>query len=86
MSLTSRVANLFSSGSTGTQQDRSDIGFVDDGLSGGKQAFPDVKLGTEGYRSETMAQKAHEEEGRPPYLHVRNICTPPKRNADSNSL
>lgn len=71
MSLGSRVANLFS-GSTNAQQDRNNFGFVDDGLSTGKQNFANVKLGTEGLGSETMASKADEEEGRPPYIHVRS--------------
>ncbi len=69
MSLGSRVANLFS-GSTRTQQDRNEFGIADDGLSGGKQTFDDVKLGEEGVRQDIMASKADEEEGRPPYLHV----------------
>jgi hypothetical protein len=71
MSLTSRVANLFSSGSPSTQQGRNEFGIVDDGLPGGKQTFADVNLGPEGFRSKTMAPKKDEEEGRPPYLHVR---------------
>jgi hypothetical protein len=71
MSLASRVANLLSSGSTTQTADRSDFGFVDDGLSGGKETFSDVRLGRQGTRSETMAPKTAEEEARPPYLHVR---------------
>lgn len=72
MSLASRVANLFSSGTSTPQQGRDEFGFVDDGVPEGKQTFSDFKLGTEGFRSDTMAQKeVEEEEGRPPYLHVR---------------
>ena len=70
MSLTSKVANLFSSGSTDTQQNRNTLGFTDDGLAEGKQTFANVKLGADGFGSKTMAPKADEEEGRPPYLHV----------------
>ncbi|KAH6671861.1 mitochondrial carrier domain-containing protein [Halenospora varia] len=70
MSLASRVANLFSSGTSTPQQGRDEFGFVDDGVPEGKQTFSDFKLGTEGFRSDTMAQKeVEEEEGRPPYLH-----------------
>jgi hypothetical protein len=43
---------------------------VDDGVPAGKQDFADIKLGAERVMSETMAQKAVEEETRPPYLHV----------------
>ena len=71
MSLASRVANLFSSGSTTQPTDRNEFGFVDDGLSEEKEIFADVKLGEEGFRLEIMAPKAVEEEARPPYLHVR---------------
>jgi hypothetical protein len=71
MSLTSKVANLFSSGSTNPQSNRPGFGFVDDGLPGGKHTFADVKLGPEGFTPEIMASKAVEEEGRSPYLHVR---------------
>ncbi|KAF4632285.1 hypothetical protein G7Y89_g5846 [Cudoniella acicularis] len=71
MSLASRVANLFSSGTSTTQQDRNDFGFVDDGVPARKQTFADVKLGTRRVRSDTMASKAieEEEESRPPYIH-----------------
>jgi hypothetical protein len=69
MSLTSRVANLFFT-STNAGEDRNRVGFADDGLAGGKYTFSDVRLGTDIIRSETMAPKALEEEGRPPYLHV----------------
>lgn len=68
MSLTSRVTNLFSSGSTKTQPDRNDLGFVDDGLSGGKEGFTDTKFGTGA--AVLMAHHVEEEEARPPYLHV----------------
>lgn len=70
MSLGSRFASLFS-GSTDTKQDRHQLDFVDDGLSVGKQTFADVSLGIQGLGSDTMASQADEEEGRPPYLHVR---------------
>ena len=70
MSLTSAVTNLFSSGSTKHQQDRGDLGFVDDGILGGKQAFTDTKFGAK--RALAMAQEEEEEESRPPYLHVSN--------------
>ena len=72
MSLASKVANLFSSGSTNSQPNRNHFGFVDDGLSGGKHTFADVKLGPEGFMPEIMASKAVEEERRSPYLHVRD--------------
>jgi hypothetical protein len=71
--LASRIANLFSPGSSsGNQQDHNDIGFVDDGCSQGKQSFADVKLGASDFTIHTMASKAveEEEEGRPPYIHV----------------
>jgi len=68
MSLTSRVANLFTSGSTG--QDRNNLSLFEDGLSGGKETFSNVGLGREVIGSQTMAPEALEEEGRPPYLHV----------------
>lgn len=68
--LASRIANLFSPGSIGSnQQNHKDIGFVDDGLSGGTPSFPDAKLGTADFRSNTMASQAVEEEARPPYIH-----------------
>jgi hypothetical protein len=74
MSLTSKVANLFSPGSTNTQPNRNDFGFVDDGLPGGKQNFADVKLGPEAFTPENMVSKTVEEEERRPYLHVRYPC------------
>lgn len=69
MSLTSRFSNLFFSGSTNAGEDRNRLGYADDGLSAGKDAFSDVTLGTDTIKSETMALEALEEEGRPPYLH-----------------
>jgi hypothetical protein len=69
MSLTSRVINLFSA-STGAQQSRNEIGFADDGLSGGKQTFPDVKLGAEVFGVENMTPGTYDEEPRPAYIHV----------------
>lgn len=69
MSLASRVANLFSS-STSRPEGRNKFDLVDDGVPAGKQGFPDVKLGAERVKSNTMAQKDFaEEEARPPYLH-----------------
>ena len=71
MSLASRLSNFFSS-STSTQQEGNDLDFADadDGLPRGKGSVADGRL-VKGFRSENMAQKAVEEEGRPPYLHVR---------------
>ena len=63
-------ANLFSSGS-GAQQSRDNFGFVDDGLSAGKQTFADVNSAAELFSPESMAQEEGEEEGRPPYIYVR---------------
>lgn len=57
MSLASRLTNLFSSPPS-TQRL-----VADDGQSG-EEGF------VEGIRSDTMSQKAVEEESRPPYLHV----------------
>ena len=75
MSLGSLVANLFSSSTTKPQEARNDIDFADDGLSGGKPTFMATEFGERGFRPETMAPKEAEEEGRPPYLHVRaNYC------------
>lgn len=73
MSLGSLVANLFPGSATKSQEDRSQLGFADDGLEGGKQTFADANFGAGRFRSENMAPKAveeEEEEGRPPYLHV----------------
>jgi len=71
MSLGSLVANLFPGSATKSQEDRSQSGFADDGLEGGKQTFADANFGAGRFRSENMAPKAveEEEEGRPPYLH-----------------
>ena len=76
MSLASRVTNFLSSSSSTQQEERNDLGFADadDGLPGGKGSFADGRLGTKGFRSDSMAQKAVEEEGRPRYLHVRYHC------------
>jgi hypothetical protein len=71
MSLASKVANLFSPGSTNAQPNRNEFGFVDDGLPGGKHTFADVKLGPEGFTSESMVSKKVEEKEHRPYLHVR---------------
>ncbi|PVH73346.1 mitochondrial carrier protein-like protein [Cadophora sp. DSE1049] len=70
MSLGSLVANLFPGSATKSQEDRSQLGFADDGLEGGKQTFADATFGAGRFRTESMAPKAiEEEEGRPPYLH-----------------
>ncbi|EMR89976.1 putative solute carrier family 25 member 38 protein [Botrytis cinerea BcDW1] len=67
MSLTSRVANLFSSGSAGSPaEDRTKFGIVDDG---GEEDV-NVRVGKRLLGSEVMAQEEVEEEGRPPYLHA----------------
>lgn len=69
MSLTSRVVNLFSSGSTGLPaEDRTKFGIVDDG---GETIKAGVGKGLLG--SKSMAQEEIEEEGRPPYLYVRIV-------------
>jgi len=68
--MASRIGNLFSSGSTSTEQgNRSSFGFADDGAPEGKRDLVDARVGTGAFQSKTMAQKADEEEGRPPYLH-----------------
>lgn len=86
MSLASKVANLFSSGSTSTQTNRNGFGFVDDGLSKGKHSFADVKLGSVDLTPEIMASKAVEEERRSPYLHVRYPRTQKKFTANMQSV
>ena len=88
MSLASRVTNFFSSSSSIQRQERNDLGFADadDGLPGGKGSFVDGRLGTKGFRTDTMAQKTVEEEGRPPYLHVRYHCDELRSIANVNSL
>jgi hypothetical protein len=86
MSLASKVANLFSSGSTSAQTNRNGFGFVDDGLPGGKHTFADVELGPEGYTPEIMAPKAVEEERRSPYLHVRYFQRHTKFTANMGSV
>lgn len=72
MSLTSRVVNLFSSGSAGSPaEDRNKFGIVDDG--GEEAVNGNVRVGNEllGSKSHIMAQEEVEEEGRPRYLYVR---------------
>lgn len=71
MSLTSRVSNLFSSGSTNpsTQRDNNIIALGEDGLPGGRNNITDISL-SHAIGSKTMAQETIEEEDRPPYLHV----------------
>jgi hypothetical protein len=86
MSLASKVANLFSSGSTNTQAHRNVFGFVDDGLSEGKQTFADVEFGSEGLTSGIMLSKAGEEEGRRPYIHVRYPHREPNASANLSSV
>ncbi len=73
MPLTSQIASLFF-GSPTTQQTRNDFGIVDDGLSGGKQSFADVRFGTTDFTADTMASVEDEEEARPPYLDVRTLA------------
>ena len=86
MSLASKVANLFSSGSTNAQTNRNVFAFSEDGLSGGKDTFVDVKLGSEGFMSENMASKAVEEEGRSPYLHVGHLAPGKRLTANLRSV
>ena len=86
MSLASKVANLFSSGSTSTQTPSNSFGFPEDGLSGGKNTFVDVKMGSEGLRTGTMASKTVEEEGRSPYLHVGHPSTGNRSTTDLCSV
>lgn len=71
MSLASRVANLFSGSTTSAEQDQSKFSLANDGLSDRHINFPDVQSRRKGTHSDAMAQKEVEEEGRPPYLHVR---------------
>ena len=67
-----QVANLFS-GSTATESNHNSFEFQDHGLSN-QSPFPtNVTSDRRGSRPDTMAQKAVEEEGRPPYLHVSHI-------------
>jgi hypothetical protein len=73
MSLTSRLANLFSSGTTNISDDRNRLAFAEDGLVGGKETSAGVRFGTKLDRSKTMAPKKLEEEARPPYLHVKEL-------------
>jgi hypothetical protein len=73
MSLASRVANLFSGSSISAGQDQSKFSLANDGLSDRHINFPDVESRRKGAYSDTMAQKEVEEEGRPPYLHVRPL-------------
>ncbi|QSZ30850.1 hypothetical protein DSL72_000408 [Monilinia vaccinii-corymbosi] len=66
MSLTSRLVNLFSSGSAGLPaDDRTKFEVVDDG---GEAVDVGVEKGLLG--SKTMAQEEVEEEGRPAYFHA----------------
>jgi len=70
MSLASRVANLFYTGSTNTQrEDRNRLAITDNGLPGGRETPIDVRFRPEFVGSGTMAPKTVEEEDRPPYLH-----------------
>jgi len=80
MSLTSRVANLFSSGSTSsTQRDHKILALGDDGLPGRENIPKDTILGTDAIGSEAMAPQALEEEDRPPYLHVTTLDWPERK-------
>lgn len=72
MSLASHVTNLFSSGSPGTgPEDGNGISLANDGLSKGHGSMEDGISRSLPSRSETMPPQMIEEEGRPPYLHVR---------------
>lgn len=70
MSLASRFATIFSSGSSIAQQEnRNDFQLVDDELSEGQRTAADVKFGAETAKPRIMAPKAIEEERRSPYIH-----------------
>ncbi|RDW77030.1 hypothetical protein BP6252_05083 [Coleophoma cylindrospora] len=70
MSLTSRVASIFSSASSNPQREHSkSFELVDDGQSEGEGVVRDISFGATGSRSNTMASQEDEEEARPPYLH-----------------
>lgn len=72
MSLASHVTNLFSSGSPGTgPEEGNGNGLATDGLSRGNGSIEDGILGATPFKSKTMPPQTIEEEGRPPYLHVR---------------
>jgi hypothetical protein len=73
MSLASRVTNLFSSGSTGGTglEEGNETGLASDGLERGNRRMEDGILGATAFKPETMSPQTVEEEGRPPYLHVR---------------
>jgi hypothetical protein len=84
MSLTSRVANLFSGSSTSAERDQSKFGFADDGPPDAHLTIPDVGSRRPGSKTDTMAQEeAEEKEGRPPYLHVRETPSDPPCLADN---
>ena len=70
MSLASRVSNLFS-GFLVPEREQNKLGFGDDGLSDEGLIFADSRSSIHAGDSDTMAPKNVEEEGRPPYLHVR---------------
>jgi hypothetical protein len=72
MSLASRVANLFSGSSTSAGQDQSQFTLANDGLSDRHISLSGVESRRRGAYSDTMSPKEVEEEGRPPYLHVRH--------------
>ncbi|KAL3426913.1 mitochondrial carrier protein [Phlyctema vagabunda] len=70
MSLASLFTNIFSSGSSVPPRASSnEFELAENGLSEGADTTANVRLGTNSLRTETMAPKADEEEGRPPYLH-----------------
>lgn len=74
MSLTSRVANLFSGTANSAKQDQSQFSLTDDGLPDRYINIPDVGSGIRETGSKIMEQKkVEEEEARPPYLHVRAV-------------
>lgn len=72
MSLASRISNLFS-GHAVTVPDRPENKLGDDGLADEKLGFSHNTAAGRIYAAaeDTMAPQDDEEEGRPPYLHVR---------------
>lgn len=74
MSLTSRLANLFSSGASTPQPPeighQNTLALSDDGKSVAQPLVARFELEGPGPESDTMSPQAIEEEERPPYLHV----------------
>lgn len=73
MSLTSRIFNFFAPDQLTPTDGRESIGLVEGEDYGGVRG--DISLQA-GRRKETLAIEKGDEEGRPPYLHVRpaKIC------------